>query len=360
MQHPIALFKPYTGHDEKLALARVVESGWLGLGPETLKFEQAFAAYLGVRNAVSTNSCTAALVIALQLRGIGPGYKVAVPAITFCATAHTVKQVGAEPVLWDVNEQTLMLEDGHDVKGRMLEDADYDMVIPVLYAGQPDTYEWVDYKCIYDCAHAVGSTFDARGKLCCWSFHAVKNLSCGEGGMLTTDDDELAARARRLRWMGISKDTHERSKAIGQGGSYTWEYDVTEFGQKAHGNDLSAAVGLCQLKKLPGMQQRRTQLWQRYRQELGIMEWLPGHSSLLAVLRHPRRNQLMNHLRERGIGSGVHYRSLTLMSCYADQRGNCPVAERVWQELITLPLHPGLLDSEQDRVIEAVKAFGSA
>lgn len=332
-------------------MARALESGWTGLGPLTERFEQEFARHLGVKHAVMTNSCTAALHLALVLRGIGPGHRVAVPAMTFCSTAHVVKQVGAEPVLCDVHEGNLTLDYGsvfHNFKDGNTWDKKW--IMPVLYAGQvPESYGPTD-KDIYDCAHAVGSTFDAKGKLCCWSFHAVKNLACGEGGMLTTDDEELAARARKLRWMGISRDTFQRSR-----GGYSWEYDVEEFGFKSHGNDLAAAVGLEQLRKLPSMQEKRHLIWERYRRELGTMEWLPGHSSLLAVLRHKRRDALMNHLHSLGIQTGCHYKPLHLMSCY---RGHdCPTADWVWKELVTLPLHPTLSDGEQTRIIEAVKEF---
>lgn len=362
--NPVQLFKPTFGISEKLAVAQALESGWVGIGPRMLEFETKFAKHLGVKYAVMTNSCTSALHLALILRGIGryatdgsirngPGHKVAVPTMTFCSTAHVVKHVGAEPILQDIDESSLLMA------WQTKEEHQYDCWMPVLYAGQPcQPPEYFGNKpVIYDCAHAVGSAFDARNKLCCWSFHAVKNLACGEGGMLTTDDEELYQRALKLRWMGINKDTYQRSSEASRENNYKWEYDVEEIGYKYHGNDILASIGLTQLSKLDQMQERRRQIWHRYRAELNTIDWLPGHSNLLAVLRHKRRDELMEHLRNNGIGSGCHYRPLHLMSCYKEQAHNCPVADRIWSELITLPLHPEMTSADQTRVIEAVKSF---
>lgn len=349
----IPLFKPYYDAREHDYVIQAIRSGWTGLGPKTEEFEQLFASYLGVRHAVMTSSCTAALELALLAKGIGSGDRVAVPTMTFVATAHAVRNVGAYPILCDVEEDTLLLDARCTSSG-------FRAYIPVLLAGQPFYMAPLEKYCeeygqsvIYDCAHAVGSAFNAKGRLCCWSFHAVKNLACGEGGMLTTDDDAIAERVRALRWLGISSSTHERSK----GQVYKWEYDVTYPGRKAHGNDVAAAIGLSQLEKIDDMQARRQWLWNRYAAQLpNLMLWRPGHSYLLAVIRHPRRDDLARHLSERGIGCGVHYKPLHLTQAYRD-RGPFLVADRVWKELLTLPLFPGMTSEQQDTVISAVKEF---
>lgn len=350
--NPIPLFRPAIDAREHDYVIKAMRSGWLGLGPMTAEFEGKFATHLGVKHAVMTSSCTAALELALLAHGIGPGDRVAVPTMTFVATAHAVQNVGAEVVLCDVFEGNLL----------MIPPTDTDAYVPVLYAGQPWGMRFVNLErgkdhsppMIWDCAHAVGSSFNASGKTCCWSFHAVKNLTTGEGGMLTTDDDVLAAKARRMRWLGIDKSTHDRSKEQ----VYSWQYEVSYPGRKAHGNDLAAAVGLSQLEKLPEMQSRRQWLWNRYANALpNLMRWIPGHSCLLAVLRHERRDDLANHLAKREIQSGVHYKSLTLTEAYWSP-GSCPVAERVWQELLTLPLYVSMTDQDQDRVIQSIKEFG--
>lgn len=377
MNNVVPLFKPSYGPREEELVCQALRSGWTGLGPLTQEFEEKFAKRLGVKYALMTNSCTSALELALLAHGIGPGHRVAVPTMTFVATAHAVRNVGAEVVLRDVDENDLCLQ------WRNEQHEDMDCIIPVLFAGQP--YQaplWEEAECllIYDCAHAVGSSFDARGKTCCWSFHAVKNLACGEGGMLTTDDDAIAEKVRRMRWLGVSKSTYERSGLpanllMGPGDDedsrlnvkhrqiYSWEYGVTYPGRKAHGNDLAAAVGLAQLERLDEMQARRECLWLRYQAyltECGFIAWLVGHSSLLAMLGHPRADELMGHLALKGIQSGRHYKPLHLTEAYGEPHYPYPifpVANKVWRELITLPLFPEMSVEQQDRVIEAVRSF---
>jgi perosamine synthetase len=375
--NPIPLFRPSYGPREKELVCQAIDSGWTGLGPMTEKFEVAFAHRMGVKHAVMTNSATAALELALLAHGVGPGKRVAVPTMTFVATAHAVRNVGAEVVLCDVLEDTLLL-DWAAAETRMSELCGPDFkdawFLPVLYAGQDCTNPYYGHardRTIYDCAHACGSSFDARGKTCCWSFHAVKNLACGEGGMLTTDDDAIADKVRRMRWLGVSKSTYERTRIASPSEPwsskpktrqvYSWEYEVTWPGRKAHGNDLAAAMGLAQLEWLDEMQEKRKYLWSAYREYLGskygFQSWLPGHSYLLAVLRHPRRDELGAHLSSKGIGWGVHYKCLHLTDAYREHQGQFPVADRVWRELLTLPLYPDMTVEDQDRVIQAVRSF---
>ena len=355
----IPLFRPDYGEHETAAVADVLDSGWVGLGPRTEQFEQQFAERVGSRYAVATNSCTAALHISLELLGIGPGDEVIVPTLTFVSTAHAVRFCGAKPVFCDVDAETLCIN---------LDDAARKItprtaaIIPVLYAGQPldvgADYMSPDGRTIpliYDAAHAAGSTFDAGGsKLACWSFHAVKNLACGDGGMLTTSDRRQAERARRLRWLGIDRSTWDRS-SIGR--RYWWEYDVAEIGHKSHMNDIAAAIGLAQLARLDEMQQSRRRIAERYRERLDGVVRLPaespGSSRHLFVIRTPRRDELAAALREAEIHTGVHYKPLHLYRCYGPGP-SLPVAEREWRKILSLPIFPRLKLVGVDRICDVI------
>jgi perosamine synthetase len=349
----ISLFKPCYDSREADAVSDVLQSGWVGLGPRTEEFEHRFAARVGAKHAVALNSCTSALHMALRLLDVGPGDEVIVPTITFVSTAHAVVYCGAVPVFCDVNPRTLLI----DVEEmRRLTTSRTRAVIPVLYAGQLFDCPLAGIPLVYDCAHAAGSAFSAAGKFACWSFHAVKNLACGDGGMLTMDDALLAQRARKLRWLGIDKTTWDRTGRK----RYAWEYDCREIGFKSHTNDLAAAIGLVQLQKLDAMQQRRREIADRYCRRLkGIIELPPkstGQSWHLFVVRSDKRNALADYLARRGITTGVHYKPIHLYECYG-QQPTLSVAEREWHRILSLPMHAGLTDGEVDTVCETIKGF---
>jgi len=360
----IPVLRPSYTQAEKDAVAAVLDSGWTGLGSQVERFEQEFAKHLGVSHAIATNSCTAALHIALKLVGVSEGGAVLVPSLTFVSTGHVVKHLGASPLFMDVDAETLC--SGPRQVDALLDRKHYgnvEAIMSVLYAGQPVEPISVPYPTVYDCAHACGSTFDARGKLCAWSFHAVKNLSTGEGGMLTTDDTQLAERARRLRWMGISTSTYERNYATQTRTAYKWEYDCQEIGYKANMHDVSAAIGLVQLERLPIMQIARTDLVQDYLEHLqGLEEFVtplihaPGSSYHLFVIRCADRDALHAYLKERGIGTGVHYKPIHLYPCYGYQPA-LPVVEREWLRLLTLPLYPDLTLAQVETICGHIRDF---
>jgi perosamine synthetase len=220
---------------------------------------------------------------------------------------------------------------------------------------------------VEDCAHAAGARYAGRhvgtfGTMGCFSFHAVKNLAMGEGGALVLNDEAMAGRAKRLRWLGIDKGTWDRTKLDR---SYWWEYSVDEVGLKSHLNDLHAAIGLVQLAKLDAGNARRKALVQRYRRELqGIAAITlppdddPTYSSSwhLCEVRAERRDELSQHLREQGIHTGVHYKPVHLYRCYGDQP-KLPVAEAVFPKLLTLPLYPALTDDDMTLICDAIKDF---
>jgi perosamine synthetase len=357
----IPVLKPSYTQAEMDAVAEVLRSGWSGLGAKTAEFEESFAKHLGVKYAIATSSCTAALHIALRLVGVSEGGAVLVPSLTFVSTGHVVKHLGATPRFMDVDPQTLCSGDAQCAEVlRRKHYGNIEALIQVLYAGQPVSFNGGDYPTVFDCAHACGSTFDARGKLCCWSFHAVKNLSCGEGGMLTTDDAQLAERARRLRWMGISTSTYERNYATQTRPAYKWEYDCQEIGYKANMHDISAAIGLVQLQRLGEMQTQRYKLYHQYLAKLPHeVEPLfhEGGSALhLMLIRCPDRDALHRYLAERGIGTGVHYKPIHLYPCYGYQP-SLPLVEREWLRLLTLPLYPDLTLEQVEMICGHIRDF---
>lgn len=351
----VPLFQPAFGNEAVEAVRRVMASGWVGLGPEVERFEQEFASSVGAKYGVATNSCTAALQLALMCHDIGFPEEVIVPSLTFASTAHAVRMVGAEVEFADVLDDTLCL-DMEDVKRRVTPATE--AIVAVAYSGTPIDYgsDLDGIPIIYDCAHAAGSGFDAGDKTACWSFHAVKNLACGDGGMLTTDDSQIAERARRLRWLGIDKSTWERNQ-----GGYSWEYRCHEIGIKGHMNDIAAAIGLAQLARLPEMQDRRREIARQYHRrfdgaDLVVPEMANGHGWHLYVVRADWRDDLHRHLKARGVDTSVHYQPLHTHECYR-WSGSLPVTDKVAGEILSLPIHPGLTDQQVDYVCESVEEF---
>jgi perosamine synthetase len=358
----IPVLRPSYTQAEKDAVAAVLDSGWTGLGSQVERFEQEFAKHLGVSHAIATNSCTAALHIALKLVGVSEHGTVLVPSLTFVSSAHAIRYCGAHPIFVDTDPETLCsLEEQFETAIHRKHYGNIEALVSVLYAGQPlPPTSRIALPVVYDCAHAAGSTFDARGKLCAWSFHAVKNLSTGEGGMLTTDDTQLAERARRLRWMGISTSTYERNYATSTRSAYKWEYDCQEIGYKANMHDISAAIGLVQLERLTDMQNHRYDLYQQYLKELPIviapLIHASGSALHLMVIRCPDRDSLHAYLKERGIGTGVHYKPIHLYPCYGYQPA-LPVVEREWLRLLTLPLYPDLTLAQVETICGHIRDF---
>jgi perosamine synthetase len=350
---PIPVFRPSYDQREEEAVIRVLRSGWIGLGPVTEQFEQAFAKKVGAKYAVALNSATAALHIAIKLLDVGPGDEVLVPTMTFVSTAMVADYEHAVPVFCDVTPQHLMMDYADAANRRTLRTR---AIIPVLYGGRPIADPKMDLPVIYDCAHAAGGSFDVRGKMCCWSFHAVKNLATGDGGMITLDDEALYHKAMRLRWLGIDKSTWNRS---GVERKYWWEYNIDQTGYKYHMNDITSALGLVQLEKLDEMQAIRHALVRQYLEELkGVPSLeLPAYDAdsswHMFAVRTPHRNELSLHLQEKGISTGVHYKPIHLYPLY--HKHSLPVAEREWQKLLTLPLFPDLTSDQVSFIATEVK-----
>lgn len=368
-QTNIPVLKPSCTDAEIEAVTEVLRSGWWGMGLKVAQLEEKFARFTAARYAISLNSATAALHLALKVANVNGG-EVISPALTFVSTNHAVLYNNARPVFADVQPDTLTL-DPDDVLGKITPRTR--AIIAVDYAGHPaDMQALMDIAhthnliVIEDAAHAAGASYRARpvgciADLTCFSFHAVKNIAAGDGGMVTTFNRFWKERIERLRWLGIDKSTHERSTA-----GYAWEYDVTELGFKCHMNDLAAALALVQLDRLEETNARRREIATLYTHNLDDLDWLhlpvelPGVCSSwhLYPVRLDRRDDLADFLKVLGISTGVHYKPSHLYELYAPYRARLPVTEREWTRLLSLPIHPDMSDADVYRVIEGIRAFG--
>ena len=367
----IPVFRPQIGQEEIDAISTVLKSRWIGLGPKTKELEEKFAQYIGVSNAVGLNSGTAALHLALEGLEIGSGDEVIVPSLTFVATVHAILYNKAKPVFADVDEDTLTIN-LEDIKQKITPKTK--AIIVVHYGGVPCQMNEImaiakenKLFVIEDCAHAAGSTYQGKkvgsiGDIGCFSFHAVKNIATGDAGMLTTNNNKIAEKVKRLRWFGISKDTAQRT-----GASYDWDYDVNELGYKYHLNDVIAAMALVQFQKLENQNQKRKEIVSHYNQ---AFENVPGIETLKQnesgqsanwnyVIKVDQRDELVGFLKNRGISSSVHYRPIHLHDVYKKYRkkANVPVTEQVWKKIITLPLYSEMTPEEINLVITSVLEF---
>lgn len=369
----IQLFRPIISEEAIEAVAEVLRSGWIGLGPKTEAFEKMFAEYMGARYAVGLNSATAGLHLALKVADVGPGDEVITTPLTFVSTNHAILYCGGTPVFADIDPQTCNI----DVSALdALTTERTKAVICVHYGGYPcDIYELEEFcqerglVLIHDAAHACGSSYEgtmigAFLDLTVFSFHAVKNLPAGDGGMVTTDNRDYYERLKRLRWLGIDKDTYQRTVADKeQQKAYAWQYDVPEVGFKYHMNDIAAAIGMAMLPHLENGNARRREIARMYQEGLvhpDIIR-LPRLSDRrittaqhLYAIQVKRRNDLVTKLKINGVAPGVHYIPNNLFPMYSIYGEDTPQAWDVADHLISLPLHLGLSDEDVQRTIRII------
>jgi len=373
----IPVFKPSYGPEEYEALRGPMASGWVGLGPKTEEFEQRFAEYVGIAHAIGTNSATAALHLAVKIVGIEER-EVITTSLTFVSSNHVILYCGGRPVFADVDRETLCL-DPDRVAEKITPDTA--AIMAVDYGGHPADLDELralaaehSIPLIEDAAHACGASYKGRkvgsiAELTCFSFHAVKNLACGEGGMITVEDDAVAQRLRHMRWLGIDRSTWERTdtESRGQPSHYNWQYGVDEVGLKAHLSDIPSAIGLVQLGKLERNNERRRTIARLYTEGLADLGWVQTptvrpyviSAQHNYVIRVPKdhRNAVIDHLSERGVATSVHYYPNHLYGVYKPFSASLPIVEEEWQRLITLPLYPDLAEDQIAQVIEGVRSF---
>ena len=368
----VQLFKPWYGAAEYEALRSPLETGWLGYGPLSRKFEEKFAEYLGVDHAIALNSCTAALHLAFLATEIAGGEVISTP-MTFVASNHAILLAGARPVFCDIEADTLNI-DVEDIESRITSETK--AILAVHYGGHSCEMERLRYLSdlhglllIEDVAQACGGTFRGQklgtfGDIGCFSFESKKNLSTGDGGMLVTNNDALAERVRKLRWLGITRDTWTRFN--NDRPNRAWEYDVDEVGFKYSMNDIASSLGLVQLDKLESANNQRRNIVKRYHEALSGIDGIEPlaqrdyteSACYSMVVRLDERESLCDFLSDKGIESAVHYFPNHLLPLYKPYRSHTlPVVEHEWKRILTLPLAPHLRPDQFDRVINGIHDF---
>jgi perosamine synthetase len=373
----IRLFKPCVGEEELANIREVFGRSWLGLGPLVTEFEREWNTYIGATTSIGVNSGTAALHLALTAYNFPPGSKVLVTALTFVSTATAVLYNHLEPVFVDVDPHTLSM-DLDDLQKKITKDCV--AIMAVHFGGHPVAMEELmkiakehNLVVIEDCAHCAGGSYKGKklgtwGDIGCFSFEEKKGMTTGDGGMIVSHNPELIEPLRAHRWIGIDKDTWKRvadytdSEAMD---SRHWYYEVAVLGYKYNMNDLMAAIGLAQVKKLDWMNQQRRRVIKRYIEGIADCQQikpmypyeLEDSAYWIFGLRCHQRDRLIVYLKQKGIATGVHYMPLPLHPLFHKYPSEIPVAKAVWESIVSLPLFPELKDEEIDYIVAALREF---
>ncbi len=371
----LQLCEPIIESEEINEVVDTLKSGWLTSGPKVIKFEEMFRDYIGAKQAVSTCSATAAWHLVGHALGIKSGDEVIVPSITWPSISNIVELLGATTVFADVDPSTLQI-DPNEVK-RLITDKTK-VVIPVHYAGAPcdldaihDVLKGTDIVLVEDAAHALGTFYKGveigrASKIAIFSFHPIKNITTGEGGMIVTDNDSLAARFRQLRLNGMTKDAWDRYSKGGKA-----QFEVVEPGFKANMTDIQAALGISQLPKLKRFNEKRAKLASLYINQLkgvaGIspiksVDYDSVHAWHLFIVRLKLeeltidRDEFIQALSDENIASGIHFPAIHLQHYYREKyQVSLPNASSAGQSIVTLPLHPNLEAKDILRIVAVIK-----
>jgi dTDP-4-amino-4,6-dideoxygalactose transaminase len=377
MKKQIPFHKAHITDEEINLVVETIKSGWLTMGPKTIEFEEKFRDYIYKDEnekgyAISCNSCTAALHLALKAIGLKSGDEVIVPTNTFIATAEIVTYFGAKPVLCDIEENT------HNIDVSKIENLITEKtkaIIPVHFAGQPCDMDEIlniakkyNLFVIEDAAHALPSRYKGRmigtiGDITCFSFYATKTLATGEGGMATTFNENYAKNMKINRLHGISRDAWDRYTLKG-----SWYYEVVDNGLKYNTTDINSALGLTQLKKVDWMRKRREEIANMYTSAFKGTKVIPPAikpdretSWHLYVIKVNNRDELYDKLKEEGIGTSVHFIPVHKHPYYKNtlkyKDSDFPVANYVFEKSLSLPIYPDLTKEEIEYIIDKVLKY---
>lgn len=372
----ISFHKPYITEEEITEVVDSLKSGWLTMGPKTVRFEEEFSRYIGAKHSIAVNSCTAALHLALKAINLQKNDEVIIPTMTFTATGEVVCYFGAKPIIVDVDRDT------HNISVSEIEKAitsKTKAIIPVHFAGQSCDMDGImqlakshELKVIEDAAHSLPAWYKNTkvgtiGDMTCFSFYATKTLSTGEGGMVTTENDEWAEKIKILRLHGIAKDAWKRYSRNG-----SWYYEVVEAGYKYNMTDIQAGLGIAQLKKLEWMWERRRDIAERYTDAFMSSECItcptvkPDRISawhLYVIKLNPEalkidRDGFIEELKQQGISTSVHFIPLHRHPFYRNSFSldgkKFANADWIYERSISLPIYPGMTEEEITKVIETV------
>lgn len=385
----IPFHRPSIGPEEIREVVDTLKSGWLTTGPKTAALERDFSEYVGAPFALAVNSCTAGLHLALVALGIGPGDEVITTPLTFCATVNSILHVGATPVLADIREDGNI--DPASIEARLTSRTK--AILPVHFGGRPCDMDTIweiaarnNLRVIEDAAHAAGTIYKGRligaaterprfgSDAVVFSFYATKNMTTGEGGLVTTTHRELYERMKLLCLHGISRDAWNRYTSTG-----TWYYEVEECGFKYNLSDLQSALGVQQLRKLEGFVATRTRYAEQYRAVLSDTDELQIPDPVSSGDRHAwhlyplrlnmrklaiGRDQFIEELRKKGIGTSVHFIPIQLHPFFKEfavlPQNDCPISLRIYPTLVSLPLYPAMTPAEVLYVATTVRDLARA
>lgn len=365
--------RPSMGDAELAALREVLQSGWITTGPKNQALEEAFCALTGNRHAIAVSSATGGMHVTLMALGISAGDEVITPSQTWVSTLNMICLLGATPVMIDVDPDNLMITP-EAVEAAITPRTK--AIVPVHYAGAPVDIDAIRaiaerhaIPVIEDAAHAAGTYY--KGRHVGWrgtaifSFHAIKNMTCAEGGLVVTDDDELAARIRSLKFHGLGVDAYDR-QTLGRAP----QAEVILPGFKYNLADINAALALVQLDKLAAANQRRAAIAQRYLRELAdtpfrplaVPSWEHQHAWHLFIIRVDEaacgisRDALMEKLKAMGIGTGLHFRAAHTQKYYRERFPDVSLPHTEWNSarICSIPLFPDMTDDDVTRVISAL------
>ncbi len=368
---------PWLGKEEEEEIIRTLRSGWLTTGPKTKQFEKDFARYVRAEYAVGVNSCTAGLHLGLNVFGVDEGDEVITTPLTFAATVNVIVHQRAKPVFVDVNPETMLIDESQ-IESKITPRTK--VILPVHFAGQPVEIDRIvqiarkhRLNIVWDCAHAIETEYKGQRTgefpgICAYSLYANKNITTGEGGMVTSNDQALAQKLGVLALHGLSKDAWKRFSREGYK-----HYDIIYPGFKYNMFDLQASLGLHQLKKIDRFWKKRREIIQTYNQafsrieELSLIKEKPGiknaHYLYILVFKTEKlkadRDRIMSALQKENIGVGVHYRAVHLHPYYQKtfgfRRGDFPHAEYLSDRVISIPLFPKMTKADVKDVIKAVQ-----
>jgi dTDP-4-amino-4,6-dideoxygalactose transaminase len=368
----IQFHKAYITDEDINGVVDALKSGWITMGPKTIEFEEKFREYIDNKFAVSCNSATAALHLALKAIGLKENDEVIIPTNTFIATAEVITYFNAKPILCDIDSKT------HNIDVTKIEKLINDKtraIIPVHFGGQPCDMDEIfeiagkyNLKVIEDAAHALPSTYKgdkigslSKSDITCFSFYATKTLATGEGGMAVTSNEEYAKKMKVNRLHGIAKDAWDRYTNYG-----SWYYEVIDNGNKYNTTDINSALGISQLKKVDWMMKKRQEIALKYNHafskckkiEIPFIKPDRETSWHLYVIKVENRNKLIERLKKNGVGCSVHFIPVHKHPYYKERYkyvdSNYPVANEVFEKSLSLPIYPGMDEYEINYVIETV------